>query len=93
MNTLLASILIATIVATSSAIYDKAMAVNSDAAWDSLVMPVADKCGINRYRGPDGVCHRKYYFGYGPKQFYGVCGGVKAHRVCNLFGQCWMVCD
>jgi hypothetical protein len=30
---------------------------------------------------------------YGKRPLYGVCGGLNSHRVCNFFGQCWMVCD
>jgi hypothetical protein len=27
------------------------------------------------------------------RPFYWTCGGIDSHRVCNLYGQCWMVCD
>ena len=71
----------------------QAMPVGSDRTNDSLVVPAADGCGINRYRDANGVCRRKYQFRRAPKQFYGSCGGTNAHRVCNFSGQCWMVCD
>src|SRR5262245_20150372 len=60
-----------------------------------LAVHVADGCGINRYRDSRGVCRRKYVLGrhQGKTPFYGACGGVNSHRVCNLYGQCWMVCD
>src|SRR5262245_2845686 len=60
-----------------------------------LTIPVADGCGINRYRDSRGICRRKYEFTRhrGKPQLYGACGGVDSHRVCNLYGQCWMVCD
>jgi hypothetical protein len=69
------------------------MPFGSDQTQDSLVVPVADKCGVGRYRDSNGICRRQYQFGKPPKQFYGVCGGMNAHRVCNFTGQCWMVCD
>lgn len=37
----------------------QALPFGSDRTHGQLVVPVADKCGIGRYRGPDGVCHRK----------------------------------
>ena len=94
MNKLFASVLIAAAVALS-AVAAQAMPLIPDQAPSGMITPVADGCGINRYRGPDGVCRRKYYFGdhYGPKSFYGACSGIGAHRVCNFFGQCWMVCN
>jgi hypothetical protein len=70
-----------------------AMPFGRDQTQDSLAVPVADKCGVGRYRDANGVCRRKYQIGKPPKQFYGACGGMNAHRVCNLSGQCWMVCD
>ena len=72
----------------------EAMPFQSDQSFDILVLSIADKCGIGSYRDANGVCRRKYLFGRTPrKQFYGSCGGVNAHRVCNFIGQCWMVCD
>src|SRR5262245_20900676 len=64
-------------------------------AASGLTSPVADGCGINRYRDARGICRRKYEFTRhrGKSQLYGACGGVDSHRVCNLYGQCWMVCD
>jgi hypothetical protein len=40
-------------------------------------------------------CRRKYVLSrhHGKTPFYGACGGVNSHRVCNLYGQCWMVCN
>jgi hypothetical protein len=64
-------------------------------AQPGLAIHVADGCGINRYRDSRGVCRRKYVLGryQGKTSLYGACGGVNSHRVCNLYGQCWMVCD
>jgi hypothetical protein len=64
-------------------------------AAPELTIPVAEGCGINRYRDSRGVCRRKYEFTRhrGKPQLYSACGGVDSHRVCNLYGQCWMVCD
>jgi hypothetical protein len=61
----------------------------------SLVVRVADGCGFNKYRDAQGVCRRKYVIGgrYEKRPLYGPCGGVNSHRVCNLYGQCWMVCN
>jgi len=93
MSKIFASVLIAAAVALSASAA-QTMPFASDRAQDNLVVPVTGKCGIGRYRGPDGVCRRKYYFGnYGSKQYYGTCGGIGAHRVCNFVGQCWMSCD
>lgn len=56
---------------------------------------VADRCGFNKYRDARGVCRRKYIFELHQRKrpVYSVCGGLNAHRVCNLFGQCWVECD
>src|SRR5262245_15615813 len=64
-------------------------------AGPELTIPVADGCGINRYRDSRGICRRKYEFTRhrGKPQLYGSCGGVDSHRVCNLYVQCCMVCD
>jgi hypothetical protein len=64
-------------------------------AQGRLTIPVADGCGFNRYRDAQGVCRRKYVLSrhHGKTPFYGACGGVNSHRVCNLYGQCWMVCN
>jgi hypothetical protein len=70
-----------------------AMPFWSGRSFDRPVIPAADKCGIGRYRDASGVCRRKYQLGRAAKPFYGSCGGVNAHRVCNFIGQCWMVCD
>ena len=61
----------------------------------SLVMQVADGCGFNKYRDARGICRQKYIMGgrYEKRPLYGTCGGMNSHRVCNLYGQCWMVCD
>ena len=64
-----------------------------DQTQHDLVVLTADRCGIGRYRDANGVCRRKYALGKASKQFYGSCGGMNAHRVCNFTGQCWMVCD
>ena len=60
-----------------------------------LVIRVADGCGFNRYRDARGICRKKYVITRhrGPQPFYTGCGGLNSHRVCNLYGQCWMVCD
>lgn len=94
MNKLFASVLIASGLAWS-AVAAQAIPFGSDRTHDRLVVPVADGCGFNRYRDPRGVCRRKYVLSdhYGKRPLYGVCGGLNSHRVCNLFGQCWMVCD
>ena len=61
----------------------------------AIVTPVADGCGINRYRDARGICRRKYVFERhsGKRALYRACGGLNSHRVCNWYGQCWMVCD
>ena len=61
----------------------------------SLIMQVADGCGFNKYRDAHGICRRKYIIGgrYEKRPLYGTCGGMNSHRLCNLYGQCWMVCD
>ena len=58
-------------------------------------IPVADGCGFNRYRDARGICRKKYVINRHPgrRPFYTGCGGLNSHRVCNLYGQCWMVCD
>lgn len=60
-----------------------------------LAIPVADGCGFNRYRDARGICRKKYVITRhrGRQPFYTGCGGLNSHRVCNLYGQCWMVCD
>jgi len=92
MKSLFAGALTATVI-TWSATIAQSIPFGGDQTQDSLVVSVADKCGIGRYRDANGVCRRKYHFGKGPKQYYGSCGGANAHRVCNFTGQCWMVCD
>jgi hypothetical protein len=71
------------------------MPFSSNPNRSSLVVPVADGCGFNKYRDAHGICRRKYVIGgrYEKRPLYGACGGVNSHRVCNLYGQCWMVCD
>ena len=60
----------------------------------SLILLVADGCGFNKYRDARGVCRTKYVLGrYRKTPLYGTCGGLNSHRVCNLYGQCWIVCD
>jgi len=61
----------------------------------ALAVPVADGCGFNRYRDARGICRKKYVITrhQGRQPFYTGCGGVNSHRVCNLYGRCWMVCD
>jgi hypothetical protein len=58
-------------------------------------IPIADGCGFNRYRDARGICRKKYVINrhQGRRPFYTGCGGVNSHRVCNLYGHCWMVCD
>jgi hypothetical protein len=58
-------------------------------------IPVADGCGFNRYRDARGICRKKYVITRHPgrQPFYTGCGGLNSHRVCNLYGQCWTVCD
>jgi hypothetical protein len=94
MSNLFASVSIVAAVALS-AVVAQAMPFESDRIHGSLVVPVADGCGFNRYRDPRGVCRRQYVLvdRYGKRPLYGACGGLNSHRVCNLFGQCWMVCD
>ena len=60
-----------------------------------LAIPVADGCGINRYRDARGICRKKYVITrhQGRQPVYTGCGGLNSHRVCNLYGHCWMVCD
>ena len=91
MNKLFASGLVAAAVALSASAAQTP--IWSDLTQDSMVVAVADRCGIGRYRAPNGKCYRKYYVGRGQKQFYGACSAVNSHHVCNLFGQCWMVCN
>ena len=72
----------------------RAMPVSGKTEYAGRIVFVADGCGFNRYRDSRGICRRKYVIGrYGKKPLYGACGGVNSHRVCNLYGQCWMVCD
>src|SRR5262245_35442280 len=65
------------------------------AAQAALIVPVADGCGFNRYRDARGICRKKYVITryQGRQPVYTACGGVNSHRVCNLYGHCWMVCD
>ena len=60
-----------------------------------LTIPVADGCGFNRYRDARGICRKKYVITrhQGRQPVYTGCGGLNSHRVCNLYGHCWMVCD
>jgi hypothetical protein len=60
-----------------------------------VAIPVADGCGVNRYRDARGICRKKYVITrhQGRQPVYTGCGGVNSHRVCNLYGHCWMVCD
>jgi hypothetical protein len=61
----------------------------------TLIIPVADGCGFNRYRDARGICRKKYVITrhQGRQPVYTGCGGINSHRVCNLYGHCWMVCD
>jgi hypothetical protein len=61
----------------------------------ALAIPVADGCGFNRYRDARGICRKKYVITrhQGRQPVYTGCGGLNSHRVCNLYGHCWMVCD
>jgi hypothetical protein len=60
-----------------------------------LTIPVADGCGFNRYRDARGICRKKYVITrhQGRQPVYTGCGGLNSHRVCNLYGHCWTVCD
>lgn len=62
---------------------------------ETLATPIADGCGFNRYRDARGICRKKYVITrhQGRQPVYTGCGGVNSHRVCNLYGHCWMVCD
>jgi len=66
-----------------------------DTGQVALTIPIADGCGFNRYRDARGTCRKKYVITrhQGQRPFYTGCGGVNSHRVCNLYGRCWMVCD
>ena len=92
MNKLFAFSLVAAGVALS-ANAAQTLPIWSDLTSDSMVVAVADRCGIGRYRAYNGKCYRKYYTGRGEKQFYGACSALDSHRVCNFSGQCWMVCN
>jgi len=63
--------------------------------YPGLIVPVADGCGINRYRDAHGVCRRKYILGGHMRKgsAFDTCGGKHSHRQCNIFGYCWTVCD
>ena len=71
MNKLFACVLIAAAVA-SSAVATQGMPLIADQAPSGMITQVADGCGINRYRGPDGVCRQQILFGdhYGRRPFY-----------------------
>ena len=93
MNRLVAPILIISMLALSAGVA-QAMPFRSYQTQARLIAPVADGCGVGRYRGPNGECRRKYFRDrFAPRPYYSSCGGLGAHRVCNIFGQCWMVCD
>ena len=93
MHKLFAAILVAVALALSAGTA-QALPIGRDQAQATLLIPIADGCGINRYRDANGVCRRKYFLRrIAPRQFYSACGGKRAHRECNLIGQCWMVCD
>lgn len=92
-NKLFAAVLVAAGIALSAGSV-QALPIGHDRIPDTLLIPVADGCGINKYRDAKGVCRRKYYFRRkSPWQFYSACGGKHAYRECNFIGQCWMVCD
>jgi hypothetical protein len=94
MSNLFASVSIVAAVALS-AVVAQAMPFESDRIHGSLVVPVADGCGFNRYRDPRGCVGANTFWLIATEKrpLYGACGGLNSHRVCNLFGQCWMVCD
>jgi len=92
MNTLFACGLVATAVALSVSAA-QTFPFLRDPTQGSMVIAVADGCGVGRYRAHNGKCYRKYYVGRGQKQYYGACSAVDSHRVCNFSGQCWMVCN
>jgi hypothetical protein len=73
----------------------EALPLAKNPSVDALVVPTADGCGFNRYRDAGGKCRRLYVSAAHQRHpsFYSACGGVDSHRVCNWFGQCWMVCD
>jgi len=77
-----------------SAITIQAMPLSTNANRNDLVVTVADGCGFNKYRDARGICRPKFVIErYRKRSLYGECGGINSYRVCNLFGQCWMVCD
>jgi hypothetical protein len=106
MNKFLASVLIVAGLGMS-AIAAEAMPIVGARAQGSLVTPVAGGCGIGWHRSPYGGCSRNAYglfgmgFYYVPKPYgrsgaYGgplSCDGRGVHNVCNIFGQCWSVCN
>jgi hypothetical protein len=66
-----------------------------EAGRAAQAIPVADGCGFNRYRDARGICRKKYVITRHQvrQPVYTGCGGINSHRVCNLYGHCWMVCD
>ena len=95
MNKIIACIVLAAVFGFSFTLA-KAMPVAPIGTGEAaLPIPVADGCGLNRYRDARGICRKKYVITRhrGPQPFYTGCGGLNSHRVCNLYGQCWMVCD
>ena len=94
MGRLIAAVLTAAALALP-AIAAQAMPFAGGRTQAGLLVPVADGCGINRYRDSRGICRRKYVLrgSRGKQPAFDVCGGQKSHRVCNFVGQCWTVCD
>jgi hypothetical protein len=101
MNKLFASVLIVAGLGMS-AVAAQAMPFAVDRTQSSLVAPVAGGCGIGWHRSSYGGCSRNAYglFGMGfyyiPKPYYRgpvPCDGRGVHNVCNIFGQCWSVCN
>lgn len=95
MNKIVACIVFATATGLSLAAATAMPLVPIVTEQAELTIPVADGCGFNRYRDARGICRKKYVINRhrAPQPLYTGCGGVNSHRVCNLYGRCWMVCD
>jgi hypothetical protein len=107
MNKLFASVLIVAGLGISAGAA-QAMPFAADRAQGSLLALVAGGCGIGWHRSPWGGCSRNAYglfgmgFYYVPKPYYPSgsyyggpvpCDGRGVHNACNIFGQCWSVCN
>jgi hypothetical protein len=107
MNKLFASVLIVAGLGMS-AVAAQAMPFAVHRTQGSLVAPVAGGCGIGWHRSSYGGCSRNAYglfgmgFYYVPKPYYRpggsydgpvLCDGRGVRNVCNIFGQCWSMCN